>query len=181
MPIPVVNVAQMREWENATWATGQTETEDIRRVGKRIAERILQITKSGDAILILAGKGNNGNDARAAAENLSERRVEILSVHSPEIELPVLQDLLSRNFALIVDGLFGIGLNRPLDEHWQKFIATVNESKIPILAVDVPSGLIAETGETFGATIEAETTLTVGAPKTGILAEHAWPFVGRLE
>jgi ADP-dependent NAD(P)H-hydrate dehydratase / NAD(P)H-hydrate epimerase len=181
MPIPVLNVAQMREWENATWATGQTEAEVIRRVGEKIAGRILQITKNGDAILILAGKGNNGNDARAAAENLSERRVEILSVNSPEIELPMLQDLLRRNFDLIVDGLFGIGLNRPLDAHWQKFIATVNESKIPIVAVDVPSGLIAETGETFGTAIEAEITLTVGAPKTGMLAEHSWAFVGRLE
>ncbi|HXE41403.1 MAG TPA: hypothetical protein VN516_00155, partial [Candidatus Baltobacteraceae bacterium] len=63
MPIPVVNVAQMREWENATWATGQTEAEVIRRVGKRIAERALQLTQPGDAILVLAGKGNNGNDA----------------------------------------------------------------------------------------------------------------------
>lgn len=181
MPIPVVSVAQMREWENATWATGQTEAEVIRRVGQRVAERVLQLTKSRDAILILAGKGNNGNDARAAAEYLSERRVEILSVNSPEIELSTLQDLLRRNFALIVDGLFGIGLNRPLDEHWQKFITTVNESKIPIVAVDVPSGLIAETGETFGTAVEAEITLTVGAPKMGMLAEHAWPFVGRLE
>lgn len=181
MPIPVVSVAQMREWESATWATGQTEVEVIRRVGKRIAERILQITKSGDAILILAGKGNNGNDARAVVENLSERRVEILSVNSPDVELPMLQDLLRRNFALIVDGLFGIGLDRPLDAPWRKFIATLNESKIPILAVDVPSGLISETGETFGVAIEAELTLTVGAPKAGMLAEHAWPFVGRLE
>src|SRR5581483_6904138 len=169
MPIPVVNVAQMREWEDATWATGQTEAEVIRRVGKRIAEHILQITKSGDAILILAGKGNNGNDARATAENLSARRVEILSVHSPEVELPVLQDLLRRNFALIVDGLFGIGLNRPFDGGWRKFIAAVNESRIPILAVDVPSGLNAEKGETFGTAIEAEMTLTVGAPKIGML------------
>lgn len=181
MPIPVVSVMQMREWENATWAVGQTEAEVIRRVGKRVADYVLQITKPGDAILILAGKGNNGNDARAAVENLSDRRVEVLSVHSPDVELPTLQDLLRRNFALIIDGLFGIGLNRPLDEHWQKFIATVNESKIPILAVDIPSGLMAETGETFGTAIEAKITLTVGAPKKGMLADIAWPFVGRLE
>ncbi|HZF02341.1 MAG TPA: NAD(P)H-hydrate dehydratase [Methylomirabilota bacterium] len=181
MPIPVINSVQMREWENATWATGQTEAEVIRRVGKRIAEYVLELTQPGDAILILAGKGNNGNDARAADETLPERRVEILSVNSPEVELPMLQDLLRRHFALIVDGLFGIGLNRPLDEHWQKFIATVNESKISILAADVPSGLNAETGEHFGAAIEAVITLAVGAPKIGMLAQNAWPFVGRLE
>ena len=47
--------------------------------------------------------------------------------------------------------------------------------------MDVPSGLNADTGETFGAAIEAAVTLTVGAPKTGMLAQAAWPFVGRLE
>jgi NAD(P)H-hydrate epimerase len=82
---------------------------------------------------------------------------------------------------LIIDGLFGIGLNRPLDDGWKKFIAAVNQSKIPVLSVDVPSGLNADTGEIFAAAIEAAVTLTVGAPKTGMIAQAAWPFVGRLE
>ncbi len=51
--------------------------------------------------------------------------------------------------SLIIDGLFGIGLNRPLDDGWKKFIAAVNASKIPVLSVDVPSGLNADTGENF--------------------------------
>ena len=57
MPIPVITVAQMREWEKATWATGQTEAEVIRRVGKRIAKRVRKFTRSSDAILVLAGRG----------------------------------------------------------------------------------------------------------------------------
>ena len=84
MPVPVLNIAQMRKWERATWATGQTEAEVIRRVGKKIAERALQLTHPGDAILILAGKGHNGDDARAAREHLSERNIEILDVTAPE-------------------------------------------------------------------------------------------------
>ena len=75
MPVPVLNIAQMREWERATWATGQTEAEVIRRVGKKIAERALQLTHPGDTILILAGKGHNGDDARAAREHLTDRHV----------------------------------------------------------------------------------------------------------
>jgi ADP-dependent NAD(P)H-hydrate dehydratase / NAD(P)H-hydrate epimerase len=181
MPISVINVAQMRQWENATWATGQTEAEVIRRVGKKIAKRVRKLTRSDDLILILAGKGNNGNDARAAQEFLENRRVEILNVTSPENDLPKLQELLRQKFALIIDGLFGIGLNRALDDHWKKFITSVNESKIPVLAVDAPSGLNCENGENFGAAIQAETTLTIGAPKIGLLAQNAWPFVGRLE
>ena len=78
MPVPVINLAQMREWERATWAAGQTEAEVIRRVGEKIAERALQLTRSGDAILILAGKGHNGDDARAARKHLRDRRVEVL-------------------------------------------------------------------------------------------------------
>ncbi len=76
MPVPVVNIAQMREWEKATWAAGQTEAEVIRRVGDKIAQLALRLTRPGDAILILAGKGHNGDDARAAREPLRDRRVE---------------------------------------------------------------------------------------------------------
>ncbi|HEY1787701.1 MAG TPA: NAD(P)H-hydrate dehydratase [Verrucomicrobiae bacterium] len=181
MAVPVITVAQMREWEKATWASGQTEAEVIRRVGKRVAKRARKLTRSGDAILMLAGKGNNGNDARAAGELIEDRQLEIFNVSSPEADLPKLQDVLRRKFALIVDGLFGIGLNRPLDEHWQKFVSRVNESKIPVLAIDAPSGLNCDTGLPEGAAIEATLTLTVGAPKVGMLAESAWPFAGRLE
>ena len=181
MPIPVITIAQMREWEKATWDTGQTETEVIRRVGKRIAKRVRKLTRSSDAILILAGKGNNGGDARAASEFLGDRQIEILNVTTPEKDLSMLQALLRQKYALIIDGLFGIGLNRPLDELWKKLIATVNEAKIPILAVDTPSGLNCETGLPEGAAIEATITLTVGAPKRGMLAQTAWEFVGRLE
>jgi hydroxyethylthiazole kinase-like uncharacterized protein yjeF len=179
--IPVISVSQMRDWERATWAAGQTEAEVIRRVGREIAQRARELTRPGDRILILAGKGHNGDDARAAAEHLSDRSVEILNVTAPENDLPGLETALRQKPALIVDGLFGIGLNRPLDDGWKKFLAAVNASKVPVLAVDVPSGLNAETGEPFGAAIEAALTLTVGAPKTGLLAQKAWPFVGRLE
>jgi NAD(P)H-hydrate epimerase len=181
MSIPVINVVQMREWENATWATGQTEAEVIRRVGRKIAGRVGQITNPDDLILILAGSGHNGGDARAAQEFLTGRRIELLEVFAPENDLPRLEQALRQKPALIIDGLFGVGLNRPLDDGWKKFIATVNESKIPVLAVDVPSGLNADTGEPQGAAIEAAITLTVGAPKIGLLSHHAWPFVGRLE
>ena len=197
MPVPVINLAQMREWERATWAAGQSEAGVIGRVGEKIAEGALQLTRAGDAILILAGKGHNGDDARAARKHLPDRRVELLDVTDPESALAEFQrrtgvapvsdssvsngDSLEACPALLIDGLFGIGLNRPLDDGWKKFIAAVNQSKIPVLAVDVPSGLNADTGELQGAAIEAAVTLTVGAPKTGLLAQGAWPFVGRLE
>jgi len=197
MPVPVINLAQMREWERATWAAGQTEAGVIRRVGEQIAACALQLTRAGDAILILAGKGHNGDDARAAHKYMPDRHAEILNVTDPETALAEFQrrtgilpvsglstskeDGLEACPALLIDGLFGIGLDRPLDDGWKAFITAINQSKIPVLAVDVPSGLNADTGEVQGAAIEAAVTLTVGAPKTGLLAQGAWPFVGRLE
>jgi len=181
MPIPVITVAQMRGWEKATWAAGQTENEVIRRVGRTIAQRALQLTQPGQLILLLAGKGHNGDDARAAREHLADRQVELLNVAVPETDLPKLDAALAKRPALVVDSLFGIGLNCPLDEPWIKFITRVNQARLPVLAVDVPSGLNADTGETFGAAIEASVTLAVGAPKQGLLHAVAWPFVGRLE
>jgi NAD(P)H-hydrate epimerase len=92
-----------------------------------------------------------------------------------------LESALERRPALVVDGLFGIGLKRPLTDAWAAFVETVNRAGRPVLAVDVPSGLNADTGEAVGAAIQAQWTLTVGAPKTGLLATQAAPFVGRLE
>lgn len=181
MPVTVISVAQMREWESTTWATGQTEAEVIRRVGNGIAHRACKLTQKDDAILILAGKGHNGDDARAATALLTDRKINLLELFSPETDLPLVEAALRAQPALIVDGLFGVGLNRPLAEPWQKIFAAINAAKIPVLAVDVPSGLNADTGENFGACIEATVTLTVGAPKIGMLAAGAWPFVGRLE
>jgi len=204
MSVPVVNIDQMRRWEKATWATGQSDSAVIRRVGGKIAELALRLTRPGDAILILAGKGHNGDDARAAKEFLTGRRIFLLNANEPQAaqaefqrrtgvapvsvqeEIPAHADpkdgdRLEACPALIVDGLFGIGLSRPLNNSWKKFIAAVNQSKIPILAVDVPSGLNADTGRPQGAAIEATVTLTVGAPKIGMLRQNAWPFVGRLE
>lgn len=181
MPIPVISLAQMREWERATWATGQTEAEVIRLVGIRIYSFVCKLTADGDRVLILAGKGHNGDDARAAAKQIEGRDVELIEVAQPQSDLAKVKIALAKNPVLIVDGLFGVGLNRQLDEAWQNIIALVNASKIPVLAVDVPSGLNADTGESFGALVRATVTLTVGAPKIGLLAAKAVPFVGRLE
>ena len=181
MSVPVISIAQMREWEQATWTSGRSETEVIRRVGQVVAREALRLTKSGDTILILAGKGHNGDDARCAREHLPDRRVEVLEVKDAAGALSTLTTLLSGCPALVVDGLFGIGLNRRLDSPWVRFIEHVNAAQRPVLAVDVPSGLDADTGEPQAAAIKAAVTITLGAPKQGLLDPAAWPYVGRLE
>jgi NAD(P)H-hydrate epimerase len=181
MPTPVVSVAQMREWEAATWASGKTESMVIARVGELVAGRALSLTRPGERILLLAGKGHNGDDVRAAREHLTGRIVDDLKVVEPAADFARLEEALKLRPALIVDGLFGIGLNRPLDQAWCRFIERVNEARLPVLAVDVPSGLHADSGEPQGAAVQASLTLTLGAPKLGLLRTTAAQFVGRLE
>jgi NAD(P)H-hydrate epimerase len=123
----------------------------------------------------------HGLDAAALAPHLADRRIEMLELGDPAARQPELEAALERQPALVVDGLFGIGLKRPLTAAWAAFVETVNRARRPVLAVDVPSGLDADTGTAVSAAIQARWTLTVGAPKTGLLATQAAPFVGRLE
>jgi hydroxyethylthiazole kinase-like uncharacterized protein yjeF len=181
--IPVISVEQMRQWEKATWAAGKTEQEVIEQVGRLLAQRVLELTEPGDAVWIIAGKGHNGDDARSAQPHLPDRNVLLTNIEDPRQGLAELsQRLQTRGLPRarwIIDALFGIGLNRPLDEDWRKLIEAITGFGIPILAVDVPSGLNADTGQSEGAAIKAALTLTLGAPKKGLLEAPA--FTGRLE
>jgi hydroxyethylthiazole kinase-like uncharacterized protein yjeF len=141
----------------------------------------LELTSPNDFILLLAGKGNNGADVRAASEHLPGRRVELLHVNTPAAFLTPLETALGQKPALVIDGLFGLGLNRPLDEDWIGFIDRLNGARPRVLSVDVPSGLNADTGESYGAVVEAAWTVAVGAVKQGLLLPGATAFVGRLE
>jgi NAD(P)H-hydrate epimerase len=167
----------MRQWERATWQSGQTEKRVIQLVGQRLAQRLMTLSKPGDSIWIIAGKGHNGDDGRAAIRHLADRKVELLNVTKPREGLAEFSH--GERPDWIVDALFGIGLDRPLDKDWGALIGALNDSGIPIAAVDVPSGLNADSGEAEGAAIRAEITLTVGAPKCGLL--KAPEFTGRVE
>jgi ADP-dependent NAD(P)H-hydrate dehydratase / NAD(P)H-hydrate epimerase len=181
MSAPVISVAQMREWEKATWASGRSESEVIARVGLIVGRRAAQMVGAGEVVVILAGKGHNGDDARRAADHLTGCRVRLLNVTDPARALAELPALLEPKPRLLIDGLFGIGLNRPLDEQWMALIQGINEKQLRVLAIDVPSGLNADTGQVQGAAIQATVTLTLGAPKQGMLLPSAWSYVGRLE
>lgn len=181
MSLPVVTVAQMRQWEEASWNAGRSQSEVISRVGQIVAQCALQLTNPEDRILILAGKGHNGDDAKCAQSHLLGRKVKVLTISDPAAELERLTHLLDKKPQLIIDGLFGIGLNRPLDNPWTEFIERINTAGLRVLSVDVPSGLNADSGDTEGLGIYAHLTLTLGAPKRGLLRSSAYPFVGRLE
>jgi NAD(P)H-hydrate epimerase len=81
---------------------------------------------------------------------------------------------------LVVDALFGNGLARPLGDPWKSAIERVNASRVPVLAVDLPSGLDADTGEVLGAAVRATETVTFIAPKLGFFRGAGPDHVGRL-
>ena len=180
MALPVITVEEMRAWEEASWRAGRNEREVIENVGRIVAERVLKETREGDRILVLAGKGNNGNDARAAVGHLVNRKVKLVDVKDAKAQLEEVRHLCEKRPELVIDGLFGIGLNRPLSAEWVELIETINAAELEVLAIDVPSGLNAVTGQPEGAAIRATTTLTIGAVKRGLLQQNAWDFVGRL-
>jgi NAD(P)H-hydrate epimerase len=89
------------------------------------------------------------------------------------------RDLFLRQFATdgwVVDALFGTGLSKPLAEPHDWLVQVVNDSGLPVLAVDIPSGLDCDTGEPLGPTVKAMHTATFVAPKRGFLnpSSKAW-------
>lgn len=178
--VPVLSPAAMRTWESATWDAGITPSHVIQRVGLALAQTIQHRVPPGGRVLLLCGRGHNGDDARAALPHLSRLHTVSLDVNDPAQALPSLETALHPPPDLIVDGLFGIGLNRPLDAAWIALFERINRTHVTVLAVDIPSGLNASDGSHFGSVIRADLTLTVGAPKTGLVTASAVPWVGQL-
>jgi ADP-dependent NAD(P)H-hydrate dehydratase / NAD(P)H-hydrate epimerase len=136
-------------------------------------------------ILVVAGPGNNGGDGFVAARRLKEQGLAVVVVffgaadHLPpdardalrawqSIGGRVLADIPRQDFALAVDALFGIGLTRPVEGQPAAAIEHINALPCPILAVDIPSGLCADTGRVLGIAVRATRTISFIAGKPGL-------------
>ena len=180
MAKPLLNRESFRDWEAATWSSGITEGEVIRQVGRRIADEIMTQTLPGQSILFLAGKGHNGDDVRAACPWVSNRRVTLIHLHAPHDQLNACVEAFSRGPDLIVEGLFGVGLNRLLEGEWSTLVTRLNACACKTISIDIPSGLDADSGVPLGVAVEADQTWTIGAPKQGMLEPNASRYVGQL-
>lgn len=138
-------------------------------------------------VLCVCGTGNNGADGVAVARILHERGqrsaiyIPVESEHSTEewkrqieiaqyLGIPVLRENLNwREYTVLVDALFGIGLSREVRGNYQKVIKEMNDAKVPILAVDIPSGICSTTGKVLGDAVKADLTVTFGVKKTGLV------------
>jgi ADP-dependent NAD(P)H-hydrate dehydratase / NAD(P)H-hydrate epimerase len=134
----------------------------MERAGAAAAELAVELC-NGKEILVLAGPGNNGGDARIAAKRLEEKFFRVSVVTQPR-ELP-----LERSWGLVIDGLFGIGLARPVTGDHAQLVDYTNRQRCPVLALDVPSGIQSDTGQMLGCAVRATHTLTFIALKPGLL------------
>ena len=176
-----ISIEEMREWENATWAAGIEEEPVMRRAGKAVADCVNRLTKEGDRVMVLAGKGKNGGDAVYASEYMPEMQVELVQIKEP---LEVIPRVKAFDGEAIIDGLFGIGLNRPLSEGWAALVEAINSNtqiKFKV-CVDNPSGLDCDSGEALGGlAVKCTHTITFGAMKKGLLNDKAKEFTGQVE
>lgn len=185
-PRPLYRAAEIRALEAAAG-----EAPLMRRAGAAAARLAAALSAERDApVLVLAGPGNNGGDAFVAASGLraAGHRVHLVFAGDPE-RLPAdaaaaRADYLAAGgseaagippatgWGLIVDGLFGIGLTRPPAGRHADLIAAANllarQQGCPLLALDVPSGLDADTGVAHAPAITATHTLTFIAGKPGL-------------
>jgi hydroxyethylthiazole kinase-like uncharacterized protein yjeF len=205
----LVSVDEMRALEGAAVQAGTAERELQERAGIAIADVVTdEITRPG-RIEALVGRGNNGRDAMVAARNLARRgwathlwlapghtvephelsSLSTLGVTwspvSREGETPGLEISLSAA-DVVLDGLLGVGARGPMRAPLSGVAETVNRvtergGSPLVVAVDVPSGIDADTGEASGATVRADITVTLGAVKTGLFHTPASDLMGRLE
>lgn len=131
----------------------------------------------GARVVVLAGKGNNGGDARLAGAQLARRGARIDVVDTSEaVDADDVRALIAAA-DLVIDGMVGIGRSGGLRGATATVAELLADVDTFVVAVDVPSGVDASTGEVGGAAVRADVTVTFGALKTGLIvapgAEHA--------
>jgi len=182
---PLLTAAAMRAAEAAWFAAGHDSFALMDVAARAVRDRAAAIVPPPGRILVLAGPGNNGGDGYVAARLLDEQgfdvRVQAL-VPRPALKGDaqhaaaqwqgvVLQpgEADPAGFDLVIDALFGIGLARPLEGAVAGLVEQVNACATPVLAVDIASGLDADTGEILGVAIHATETVTFHTAKPGHL------------
>jgi NAD(P)H-hydrate epimerase len=179
----------MRRLEALAVSAGVSEYTLMKRAGEAAAEIILHhYGASASRFIILCGGGNNGGDALVAASKLAlYAPVIVYAVKdlaelkgaaafaardlNSDIKVFVKSSLNESDFEcgdVIVDGLLGIGFNGLLRENLLSFVNAANNSKLPIVSLDLPSGINADSGKSAASAINASLTITFERPKRGL-------------
>ncbi len=206
----LVTAAEMRELDRHTiedlGVPGQVL---MARAGRAVAEAAIEVAESSAdgfprRFLALAGVGNNGGDAYVAARVLQSwgwrgrilefadperirgdaahhRRLALLAgVPSVRCETEALLEEALRDPGIVIDGLLGTGLRGEVRDPFRGAISQVNRSRAPVVAVDIPSGLDADSGLPLPEAVRARVTVTMALPKFGLVRGRGLDHAGRI-
>jgi len=184
---PIYRTADVRAIEG-TAAASPSPPQLMEKAGLAAAQIARDVSGgTGKPVLVLAGPGNNGGDAFVLARHLKQWYFNVSVVHAgDEGKLSAdasaalrawraagggISDTLpkTQDWGLVVDGIFGIGLEREVSGYHAEWIGAVNRLAAPVLAIDVPSGLQSDSGRVMGCAIRADHTVTFIALKPGLL------------
>jgi ADP-dependent NAD(P)H-hydrate dehydratase / NAD(P)H-hydrate epimerase len=129
----------------------------MERAGRALADEVLRLYPDARRIAAVCGKGSNGGDGRIAVRILREAGLD-----AEETEDPTGADV-------VLDALFGTGFHGESRPEAAALIERINRAGAPVVAVDIPSGVDASTGEVAGAAVQAEHTVTMHARKVGLV------------
>ncbi len=144
---PLYSAEEMRAAE-----AGHDVDAMMQRAGTAVAEELMRRFPDARRIALHAGGGANGGDGQIAAEILRAQGRELVD-ERPDV---------------VIDALLGTGLNGAPREETSRLIEQINAAGVPVLAVDIPSGVNASTGEVAGAAVNADLTVTMHGPKVGL-------------
>jgi hydroxyethylthiazole kinase-like uncharacterized protein yjeF len=191
----VLTTAEMERADRLTIAAGTPGFALMLSAGQSVAEAAMDLVEEGP-ILVVAGRGNNGGDGFVAAAELAARGREVSVILLCERDslqgdaasaargwkypvLPFNPQAIGKP-ALIIDALFGAGLNRPVKGEPYDMIEAINANGAPVLAVDLPSGINGTTGAVMGVAIRATETVTFFRRKPGHLLLPGRTHCGRV-
>ena len=181
----VLTTAEMERADRLTIAAGTPGFALMLSAGQAVAEAAMELVEEGP-ILVVAGPGNNGGDGFVAAAELSARGREVSVMLACERDslqgdaasaakgwkhplLPFNPQAIGKP-SLIIDALFGAGLNRPVGGEPHEVIEAINANGAPVLAVDLPSGINGTSGSVMGTAVRATETVTFFRPQAGAFA-----------
>jgi hydroxyethylthiazole kinase-like uncharacterized protein yjeF len=169
---PVYLTEDIRRIEQAAGDAAPPLMERAGAAAAALAARLA--TECGKDVLILAGPGNNGGDARVVAQRLQEQFFRVAIATRP-------QELEQKSWGLVVDGLFGIGLARDIEGEYAELVQYANRQSCPVLALDIPSGIHSDSGRVLGCAVRASHTISFIAFKPGLLTLDGPDHCGAIE
>jgi NAD(P)H-hydrate epimerase len=195
--VPAVSVEEMREIDRvAVQRAGPTLLQMMEHAGMELAELAIEMLGVGwrsSRVVVLCGSGGNGAGGVCAARHLANRGIDVLVVtvrapaqadgalgqqlmtlHESPAQLKGWSEAFDASMAdLVIDAVIGYSLSGAPRAAQMGLIRAANGSGVPVLSLDVPSGVDANTGATPGTAVAATKTLTLALPKAGLRQESA--------